>query len=1038
MSFPRKNFKRNLLSVGVLAGMMPLSSVVLAQGSYNEDPAMLEEITVTGIRSSIRQSMDIKRDSGSVVDAITATDIGKLPDATIADSLQRVPGIQITRSGGEGATVNIRGNGNVTTTLNGEQMLSAGSVTTVTPDFADIPSTMVSGIEVLKSSQAKNVVSGLAGTINLKTTRPFMLNEGWTASGKADVTQGSMGEETDPSASGFIGFNNGDRFGATLNISYGESYLADYNNGAQGEGWSFNATEASNFVQDNVDVNGDGDSNDVYYARQGHMASNRFIDRERTGINGSIQFQINDAFELTGDVFYTKMDEHHYAAGFVAAQAWQAETGWFTPNDNGTTEYPNIISGDQDGERVYEQLDGNYYTIQSGDYQSRVTKTHNQTWAVDKEALNTNLELSYDNGGAFRGTVRWTFGDATNNISRSVIDGYINSGAQVGAEYVSVGGERISDVNPWGYVGVDATLPDGTPVPDSYTQIPIGVGYSSGTQHWSLPTMTGIDQDGNEYSEAFGSNLDRYSLTSTNLYGEDTHAEMNVFRADGSLDFDIRWVPSIDFGVRHGVREVEKRGWIGGVAKTNQYGDAFLSRWKDSASQAPQTGESFIEPISFTDLNEKGMITQISDFQGTRGLGALYFVDPEAMSDPLAWHNDLYGVNVQVPDAANVYDLEETTQSVYLQANLQGDLLGLPFTGNIGVRYIETEFDILQSEAVMGDTATFNGQEYIIPGALGILAPDGNRINTVTSYDNFLPAFNMAFELSEDQILRLSATKTVSTHNTDMLAGGLTVNRILACNIQEADGSNVFCATGGSQQGNPLLEPNQNTNAEMSYEWYFSDTGMFNVGVFWVQQNTGFRTREIERDDITDTDGKVRGFDLETGELTGTVPISTTTTVDETSYTRGAEIGYQQAFDFLPGFWSGFGISANYTYSPSSSNETDYYGNSLPGGGNSEHQSNFALWYEYGGLQARIAHNYRSKMFDYVKVEGNYRFARYYAPTNYVDASLSYEINDHVKINLQAVNLTEEYQEVYFQWESNVDQRFHNERRLTLGLQVDL
>lgn len=1038
MSFQPKQFKRTLLSAGVMLGMMQLSGAALAQQPAGDEPDMLEEIMVTGIRSSIRQSMDIKRDAGAVVDAITATDIGKLPDATIADSLQRVPGIQITRSGGEGASVNIRGNGNVTTTLNGEQMISAGSVTTVTPDFADIPSTMVSGLEVWKSSQAKNVVSGLAGTINLTTTRPFMLNEGWTASGKAELTQGSMGKETDPSVSTFLGYNDGNRFGATLNLSYSESYLADYNNGAQGDGWSFNATEANNFVQDNVDVNGDGDFNDVYYARQGHMASNRFIDRERTGINGSFQFEINNALELTGDVFYTHMDEHHYAAGFVAAQAWQGETGWFTPDEGGVSEYPNIISREENGERQYETLGGNYYTVQSAEYQSRVTKTHNQTWAVEKESLNTNLELSFDNGGLLRGSLRWVYGEATNNIARSVIDGYVNSGAQVGAEYVGVGGERISDVNPWGYEGVRATLPDGTPVEDSYTQIPIGIGYSSGNQHWSLPEMSGVDQEGNAYTEVFGSNLDRYSLTSTNLYGEDTFAEMNVFRADGTYDFEWQHLRSFDFGLRHGVREVQKRGWIGGVAQTNQYGDAFLSRWKDSASQAPDTGESFIEPISFTELDERGMITQIDDFQGTTGLGALYFVDPKVMSDPLGWHDDIYGTNIQVPDAANVYDLEETTQSIYLQANLEGDIAGFPYTGNVGFRYVDTEFDILQSEAIMGDTATYNGQEYLIPSALGMLAPDGNRVRTITGYSDFLPALNLALELTPDQVLRFSADKTVSTHNTDMLAGGLTVNRILACDLQEPDGSNIFCATGGSQAGNPQLEPNRNTNAEVSYEWYFNNTGMFNVGVFWVQQNTGFRTEQIERDDITDTDGTVRGFDLETGELTGTVPISTTTTVDTTSYTRGAEVGYQQGFDFLPGFWSGFGISANYTYSPSSSSETDYYGQSLPGGGNSRHQSNFALWYEYGGLQARIAHNYRSKMFDYVKVEGNYRFARYVAPTNYVDASLSYELTDNVKVHLQAVNLTEEHREVYFQWENNVDQRYHNERRVTLGLQVDL
>ena len=190
MSFPKNLFNKNLMYVGVALAMMQQAGIAQAQPQQEE---AVEEVIVTGIRGAAMRSIDIKRNAGSVVDAITATDIGKLPDATIADSLQRVPGIQITRTGGEGTGVNIRGNSNVTTTLNGEQMLAAGSITTVSPNFADIPSTMVSGIEVFKSAEAKNVVSGLAGTINLKTNRPFLLDDGLTALGKVEVVQGSLG-----------------------------------------------------------------------------------------------------------------------------------------------------------------------------------------------------------------------------------------------------------------------------------------------------------------------------------------------------------------------------------------------------------------------------------------------------------------------------------------------------------------------------------------------------------------------------------------------------------------------------------------------------------------------------------------------------------------------------------------------------------------------------------------------------------------------------------------------------------------------------
>lgn len=1038
MTSNSKKFKKSLLSASIVAGMFmgaaPVFAAEEAEAAQIDDD--IEVIQVTGIRGSLIEAMNTKRYAGSVVDSISAVDIGKLPDATIADSLQRITGIQITRSGGEGATVNIRGNGNVTTTLNGEQMLSAGNVTTVTPDFSDIPSTMVSGLDVYKSSQSKNLISGLAGTIDLRTNRPFMLENGWTVLGKAEVSQGSLGKETDTALSSFIGYNNDSDFGFTLNVSTSGSYLADYTNGSQGGepgqygGWAFMASEGSNFVEDNVDVNGDGDFNDMYYGFQGHQASNRFIDRDRTGVNASVQYQISEQWQITGDVFYTKLEEYQYFAGIVASQAWQGVTGWYTPSE--FTEYPNNIR--VDGE--VETADGSFYTIQSADYQARAVKTHSQTWAIEKEALNTNLELSYDNGDALTLNFRWVHGEANNDMSRSVIDSFITSGSQIGDTYHGPGTDFISNANPWGYDGVNARLPDGTES-TAFTQIPVNISYANEKQNWAFEDVT--LEDGS--TEKFGSNVNRYSNKSSNLYGEFSNADLDVLRIDGTYDLDFDTVDmftSVDFGMRYGKREVDKQGWYGGVARTNQYGDAFLARWKDVATQAPETLESYIEPMSFTELNEKGMITGISDFHGTSGLGELYFIDPKAMKDPIAWHNDIYGTNVLVPDAANIYTVEEATTSAYVQFNMDSEIAGFHYSGNIGFRYIETEFDIIQSEGLQGNVAEFNGQEYLI--GPGILQPDGNKISTINKYDDFLPAINIAVDLTPEQILRFSYTETVSTHNTDSLAGGLTVNRVKNCGVVNAQGEDVFCATGGGQNGNPNLQPNRNDNAEISYEWYFSETGMFNVGTFMGRGHTDFRTSLIERDDIVDSDGQVRGYNLTSGEFTGTVPIQTTETFEKTAdwSDPGVEIGYQQGFDFLPGIWSGFGITANYTYSPSDSNDLDFYGNTLPGSGNSENQTNLALWYEKDGLQARVAHNYRSEMFNGVKYEGNYAFAYYTAATNFIDASVSYDINELVTVSFQGTNLTEEYQENYHQWQSNIDSRVYAERRLTLGVQVKM
>lgn len=1026
MSSYNKKFIPSLLSVSILAGLMLAPASVLAQdneSATNSADGETEVILVRGLRNSLVQSMNNKRFADSVTDSITATDIGKLPDATIADSLQRITGVQINRSGGEGSSVNIRGANQVGVTLNGEQMLSAGSVTTVQPNFTDIPSTMVSGLDVLKSTQAHNIAGGISGLIDIKTYRPFMLDDGFTVNAKAEVTDGSMGDQTDSGVSTFIGYNNDSSFGATLNLSVSNKNLADYVTGSTGDDWGFVANEASSFVSDNVDANGDGDSNDAFYSFQGHQAGNQFLERDRIGVNGSFQWQISDSLQLIGDVFYTDMEEFRTQSSFIASMAWQAATAWFNPSANGLTAHENIAGG--------ETLDGNLYSFNSGVLQTRRTMVHSEADVVEKEAINTNLELHFEGDGDFSGKIRWVHGEARHDNALSVMDAYINSGSQVGATFKGPGGVPAGDVNPWGYDGQTAQLPDGTEVADSFTMIPVGIDYTGGTQAWSLPGTQIID--GEQVTEVFGSNIARYSATSANLTGAKRDAELDVFRIDVTYNADWGHISTVESGLRFGQRSVQQEAWIGGVARTNEYGDAFLSRWKDSASQAPETGESFIDPISFESLQSRGYITQTSDFQGTSGLGSLYFVDPNKMTDPLAWHSDVYGTNIQSPDGANTYNVDEETQEAYFQVNLNGEIAGIEYRGNAGLRYIKTELDIDQSELGINGEATYNGVTYILDGALGMLPPAAGKINTLRDYTDLLPSVNLAFDVADDQIIRFSYTKNVTPHNTNNLAGGVNITRILACNLQKPDGSSIFCATQASQQGNPQLEPWRSANLDLSYEWYFSDSGMFSVAAFYLDFET-----TLERTTVflpfADSDGTVRGFDVATGEFTGLVP-TTTQANSAGGSVKGLELSYQQGFDFLDGIWSNFGTTANYTYSPTESSNLDYYGASTPLSDNSEHQANLALWYEEGQLQGRIAANYRSKTYTGQRVVGAYQFAKYVADTLYIDASISYDINDNFSVSLQGTNLTEETRENYYQWEDNIDKTFYNERRLTLSLQ---
>jgi len=147
----------------------PATSATTARGSPE-----LQEIVVTGIRASLEKSLEIKKDASVVLDSINATEMGRFPDADVADSLEHLPGITIDRTtGGEGIHVNVRGLGpqyNITT-LNNRILASDDDSRDLAFDV--LPSEVISGADVLKSTQASALEGSIGGTVNLRTASPF-------------------------------------------------------------------------------------------------------------------------------------------------------------------------------------------------------------------------------------------------------------------------------------------------------------------------------------------------------------------------------------------------------------------------------------------------------------------------------------------------------------------------------------------------------------------------------------------------------------------------------------------------------------------------------------------------------------------------------------------------------------------------------------------------------------------------------------------------------------------------------------------------
>src|SRR5210317_1418929 len=191
--------------------------------SVAQEEEVIEEIITTGIRSSLNRAMDIKRSETGVVDAISAEDIGKFPDANLAESLQRITGVSIDRQRGEGSQVTVRGFGpeyNLVT-INGRQMPTHNGINR-SFNFADLASEAVAGVQVYKTGQANVPSGGVGSTINISTPKPLEGDPTLSLAGRVVAdTSTRTGDSVTPEISGiYLGRFLDDKFGIAITGSH--------------------------------------------------------------------------------------------------------------------------------------------------------------------------------------------------------------------------------------------------------------------------------------------------------------------------------------------------------------------------------------------------------------------------------------------------------------------------------------------------------------------------------------------------------------------------------------------------------------------------------------------------------------------------------------------------------------------------------------------------------------------------------------------------------------------------------------------------
>ncbi|WBO23142.1 TonB-dependent receptor [Sphingomonas abietis] len=314
------------------------------------DPGAIEAIVVTGVRASLQSAENIKRNSPQIVDSIVAEDIGKLPDRNVAEALQRIPGIQVNRSYGEGTSVAIRGLTQTRTELNGRDIFTAGdgggdgTNTPGTLSLGDIPSELLAGIDVYKNPSADLIEDQLSGTIDLRTRKPFDF-DGFKIAATASNTYSDLVRHSRPSGSVLISdrWDTGiGEIGVLVDVAYQTSEFRQDTISTEPFyplDQSLNADGTYHSPTDAAIAAELGRTGQATSLPHGSGIGEVYGNRRRFGTDVALQWKPTDTLELTGEVFRSdykfRFDDYSYFAYTGGASIQPAAGAPFTFANSG-------------------------------------------------------------------------------------------------------------------------------------------------------------------------------------------------------------------------------------------------------------------------------------------------------------------------------------------------------------------------------------------------------------------------------------------------------------------------------------------------------------------------------------------------------------------------------------------------------------------------------------------------------------------------------------------------------------------------------
>jgi TonB-dependent receptor len=965
--------------------------------SVAQEGEVIEEIVTTGIRGSLTRSMDIKRSSRGVVDAISAEDIGKFPDANLAESLQRITGVSIDRQRGEGSQVTVRGFGpefNLVT-INGRQMPTHNGVNR-SFDFADLASEGVAGVNVYKTGRADVPSGGIGSTIDIQTPEPLVGEPTFSLAAKAVADMSTRtGDTVTPEFSGiYLGRFADDKFGIAITASHQER-----NNGVNAaivNGW---------YTRPGDDILPDG-STDVRVPNDANQINRPTSPDENYSIPQSVAYNIAEF-------------ESERTNAQVVLQ-WAP-----TENLTATVDY---IRSEFDLNRTYSDL--------SAWFSNTAALSQSSEWTDGPIATPIIYTETNDNNDFAMGTGR----DGFNNENESIgfnLEWWLTDRFMLELDYHDSTAES------------GANGPNGTSSLITMASFnKVGQSFITG---YEMPIFSNnLNSGGEENRPLYANDM----ILTGSVFGNEI-AVMDIEQAKLAGSFEFSDEASIDFGVQ--TTEVTNQSanvvvqldnW-GGIGSPGDLADIVVR----------STIENQFDEITGSnhpDLQREFFTASLADLQAA---GEAYYANSGdtyaevgdcgtgycASTD---WENDL----------RTTEDTFATYLQFNWQGDLfnvpAGFHLGVRYEETeVRSAALNTTYD---SSSWVGA-----GNELNIVAAQDDDGNDIQSFTDVTGeYDVTLPNIDFDIEPWEDIVLRVSFSETITRPNYEQIKGGLTPNstQFFPNTRPQASAGNPGLVPIQSENLDLSFEWYYADGSYLSIGYFEKDVKNFiadgrgsgtvfeipNIigGALWNQAvaESGIDPTQYTQvgqyilDNYQDSP-LVSGDTIISAEGDPSIVFDLSQPVNErTSKLDGWEINLQHNFGD-----SGFGFIVNATlvdgdlrYDPFGSLETQFV---LPGLSDS---ANFIGFYDGEDLQVRLAYNWRDNFIAGVgQGQGTTTNPTNVEEYGQLDLSVTYYFNDNLTLYFNGLNITNETRHVYSLVEEQVLQAVQTGERWDIGFRYN-